>query len=549
MFKSPWETFRYTCMTLVSELPTFHVINFRNRNIQLVPLSADAPRRPTNLQRVAIMEHTSGPLPPPAAAGSASNPIYVGSPDTAIVVAGPAQNPVTPTPPTRPFRIPVAIPIRKVARGETRIRRRPKRSASNTTAMTAPAPSSAPPAPGGATSGFPTTAAPTTAPTTAAPTVVTSTVASTTVASTVAASGSTSGAAPTTGVSTAFSSSTASAAAPGDACTHAPTVDASNSGNATNASYGTVDGTQRVIDVSDFSDIEPSRQVPQKRQAQDIIPQINVHDSDSDGPDFLPSYPQERGGDSSHVCRTTTPPTTDRTSSISTSTSSPLTELGPTAPSTPKSGQKVFQPLFSIGGISCKGKGKGKGKGKAKESSPVTEHLLHSNKRYKLTDAGRSLCLSGADPSSLCTNIPTADGADPVAGPSSVPANGAPTVDGPPIAGPSNCRVSNTSIEDGNDGDDEGDSLVSNEYAHWDFNSDEIDEVGRIMEEVEGAWKHCQAKRNHMFDIPLYAPLYVPIHAPSYIHSLCCCPALCVLNPDSYASSVQNNELCFEDLK
>ncbi|KAF9471421.1 hypothetical protein BDN70DRAFT_901360 [Pholiota conissans] len=463
-----------------------YTINFRNGNIRLVPLGAGAPQMPNNLQHVAIMEHASGvprPLHPPA--GSASNPIYVGSPDTAVVVAGPTQNSRTPTPAARstrdrgtgPFRIPLPIPVRRGAPipGATRIRRRRRQSTSTTTATTgpAPAPSSAVPAPGGAAPGVSTAAAPT-----AVASTVSSTAASTAVASTVIAS--------TAAVSTVVASTTVSS------------IPASGSANASN---GAVNGTHKVINVSDFSDIESSRQVPKKRQARDIVPQINVHDSDSDGPDFLPSYPQAQGRDSSHASQTsrpcvdtarTTPPTTDR--AASSQTSSPLTELGPTPPSTPQPGQKVFQSLFSVGGVSCKGKGKGKdkGKGKAKESSPVLEHFLRSNKRYKLTDKGRSLCLPGADPSSLPTNIPAADGADPVAGPSSVSVNDALTIDAPPIAGPSNSHVSDTSIEDGNDGDDEDDGLVNNEYPHWDFKPDEIDEVGRIMDE---AWKHSQAKR------------------------------------------------------
>ncbi|KAF9470878.1 hypothetical protein BDN70DRAFT_901770 [Pholiota conissans] len=542
----------------------YYTINFRNGNIRLVPLGADAPARPNNIQHVTITEHASGvPLPLHPPVGSASNPIYVGSPDTAGVVAGPTQNPRTPTPAARstrdrgtgPFRIPVPIPVRRGAPipGATRIRRRRRQSASNTasTTTTAPALSGAAPAPGGALSGIPTaaTAATSTAVTSTAvtSTAVTSTaVTSTAVMSTAVAS---TAAASTTAASTAASSNAvassipasgcSSGAAPSGASAHAPIAAASSSSSATNATNGAVndthkvinvsdfsdvepsrqvpqkrqardtsgaapsgpsgsgsasnngvvDGTRKAINVSDFSDVEPSRQVPQKRQARDIVPQIDVHDSDSDGPNFLPSYPQSQTSRPRIDIARTTPPTTDRPASPM---SSPLTEIGPTAPPTPQPGEKVFQPLFSIGGVSCKGKGKGKDKGKARESSPILEHLLRSNKRYKLTDTSRSLFLSGADPSSLPTNIPALDGADRVAGPSSVPTSDAPTVDAPPVAGPSNSHVSDASTEDGNDGDDEDDGLVNNEYPHWDFNSDEIDEVGRLMDE---AWKHSHAKR------------------------------------------------------
>ncbi|KAF9471338.1 hypothetical protein BDN70DRAFT_939021 [Pholiota conissans] len=496
----------------------FYAEHFESGNVRLIPMNDIS--APPGLQRHVEIRQATHTLPappapalpvppvpappappaPPSAApapsapalpsaapapGSAANPIYVGTPDQDTSSQGPIIAATTPTPAPRTarmkgkgvFRSPLVYRPHRVAKlAETRVRRLKSSTATTVVQPTAAAAAAPPPTV--------TTAQP------AATASVIQPVAQPTVTAAVAQPSATA----TTVQPAATAPVVRSVTQPAVTTVVAPPVVTSASDSVSQTSHSAA--PNRVIDVSDIemddlppqrkevsvqtsqstaplrvidvSDVEmddlPPRRKPSKRPARDLNPQILVHDSDSDGPDFLPNYPRgQRGNDTSSTGSNVDPvtPSNNRLAAPHSATSTSTVEVPATTFSTPLPNEKPFKALFTDS-----------------DDGWLKSPLL-SNKRYKLTPAARSLMGAPSSPlknrsgsstdrlldrrfrltsKGRSLHIPGADSSVSVAGPSSTsitaplpaPANSDTNVGASrndlPIANPLSTPIDNVSV-------------------------------------------------------------------------------------------------------
>ncbi|KAF9472821.1 hypothetical protein BDN70DRAFT_900251 [Pholiota conissans] len=235
-----------------------------------------------------------------------------------------------------------------------------------------------------------------------------------------------------------------------------------------------------------------------------------VYGSDEEGPDFLPTYPQGRASGSGTQQDAPTTPSNTQSDRALPQVSPSETEIPETAPVTPLTSAKAFVVLFSD----------------TSDSGPRLDlaHILRSGKRYRLTPQGRSLTLGGADPMSPLSSLScstTSANASPVSGPSSrqnnvhtptiaSPASGpsshqnvqtsaVTTPTGPPVAGPSSQQniqmptVMSPTTTSGQAALADDNASVSS-YSEYDISEIDPADLEAIGKAMDDAWEHSTRK-------------------------------------------------------